>query len=113
MKIKASNLTINVSNMDQSIAFYESIGFDLKQRWDNHYAQLMATGITIGLHPSSQAQKQSGGLSIGFTVEDFQSSRDELKQLNIAFTERTEEGGDFLHFNDPDGTALYIINSRW
>jgi len=27
-------------------------------------------------------------------------------------TERSEEGGQFLHFADPDGTALYFIKSK-
>jgi hypothetical protein len=33
--------------------------------------------------------------------------------FNINVTERKEEGGQFLHFNDPDGTALYFIKSKW
>jgi len=28
-------------------------------------------------------------------------------------TERSEEGGQFLHFADPDGTPLYFIKSKW
>jgi len=28
-------------------------------------------------------------------------------------TERSEEGGQFLHFTDPDGTALYFIKPKW
>ena len=48
MLIKDSNITIMVKDMDRSISFYQSLGMTLKNRWDNHYAQLTAPGITIG-----------------------------------------------------------------
>ena len=115
MKILNTHVTINVLDMDHSIAFYQSIGFTLSQRWDNHYAQLTAPGIEIGLHPTakSNAPGNSGGLSIGFTTEDFEATRQELNQLGIHITERKEAGGDFLNFNDPDGTSLYFIRPKW
>ena len=115
MQIKSTNLTINVADIDKSISFYKSIGFSLKERWENHYAQLIAPGIMIGLHPFSNSalQGSSGILSIGFIVNDFEASKNSLIQLGIAIKERTEEGGDFLHFNDPDGTSLYIIQPKW
>ena len=115
MKIKDSNITIDVSAIEKSISFYESIGFTLKKRWNNHYALLIAPGIAIGLHPTSKSNtpRNSGILSIGFTTEDFEETKIALKQLGIAVTERTEEGGEFLHFNDPDGTSLYFIHSKW
>ncbi len=115
MKIKESNITINVSNLEKSIAFYESIGLTLKSRWGNHYAQLIAPGIVIGLHPSNdnKLQSGSGGVSIGFTSEDFENLKSEMNALSITTLERNEEGGQFLHFNDPDGVALYFIKPKW
>ena len=115
MEILNSNVTINVKDLNKSLMFYEKIGFSLKQRWDNHYAQLSAPGIELGLHPSN-APVGSGnrdGISIGFTTRDFEKTKNELSKLGISVTERTEEGGDFLHFNDPDGTSLYFIRSKW
>lgn len=115
MEILHSNLTINVKNFNESIAFYEKIGFSLKQRWGDHYAQLTAPGIEIGLHPSDSDAPigRRDGISIGFTTSDFEQTKNELAELGISFTERNEEGGDFLHFQDPDGTRLYFIRSRW
>ena len=115
MNIKDSNVTINVRDIEKSIVFYESIGFTLKERWSNHYAQLSASGIVIGLHPTKESnlQSNSGNLSIGFTTDDFEQTKADLLEFGIALTERKEEGGDFLHFNDPDGTALYFIQPKW
>jgi catechol 2,3-dioxygenase-like lactoylglutathione lyase family enzyme len=73
MTIKDSNVTIMVADMTASIAFYESIGFSLRNRWGNHYAQLTAPGITIGLHPSEEnTAKNSGNIAIGVYNRRFQ-----------------------------------------
>ena len=68
MTIKDSNITINVKDLDRSIAFYESIGLKIKNRWGKHYAQLSTPGLVIGLHPtnSNNLKENSGNVSIGF-----------------------------------------------
>jgi catechol 2,3-dioxygenase-like lactoylglutathione lyase family enzyme len=113
MSIKDSNVTIMVKDMDKSVAFYQSIGFTIKQRWDNHYAQLSAPGITVGLHPTNDSISNSGNVSIGFTTDNFEESKDQLNSLTIQTQLREEEGGKFIHFSDPDGTALYFIKPKW
>ena len=115
MTIKDSNITINVKEMDRSISFYQSIGFNVKNRWGNNYAQLTASGIVIGLHPTSNGNLagNSGNVSIGFTTDNIEETKSSLEQLSIDVTERNEEGGQFLHFSDPDGTALYFIKPKW
>lgn len=115
MTIKESNITINVKDLDQSVSFYKSIGLTVKNRWGNYYAQLTAPGVIIGLHPSSDINLagNSGDASIGFTADDFEEARSLLQKLSISTTDRQEEGGQFLHFNDPDGTALYFIKPAW
>lgn len=113
--IKEANITINVKDLDNSISFYKSIGFTEQKRWGNHYAQLTAPGIVIGLHPTpdSSLTGSSGIVSIGFTSDNFDETQSVLQKLSIDTEKRDEEGGRFLHFNDPDGTALYFIESKW
>lgn len=115
MKITDTNVTINVKNLDTSISFYETIGFTVKNRWENYYAQLIAPGIVIGLHPTAGTAlaEGSGNVSIGFTTDTFEKTKNELQKLSIKITERQEEGGQFLHFSDPDGTLLYFIKPKW
>ena len=115
MTIKESNITINVKDMDNSISFYESVGFTLKNRWGSYYAQLTAPGITIGLHPTSDTNLKgsSGNVSIGFTTDNFEETKSSLQKLSIPATDRQEKGGQFLHFNDPDGVSLYFIKPKW
>jgi len=115
MTIKQANVTVNVKDMDRSISFYQSIGLTIKNRWGNYYAQLNAPGVDIGLHPTgnSNLAGTSGNVSIGFTTDNLEETRTSLQQLSIQVTERSEEGGQFLHFTDPDGTALYFIKPKW
>ncbi|HYV93536.1 MAG TPA: VOC family protein [Chitinophagales bacterium] len=115
MTIKDTNLTINVKDMDQAISFYQSIGFAVKNRWENYYAQLTAPGIVIGLHPTRENNLTggSGNTSIGFTTDDLEEAKSHLQKLAIPVTTRDEEGGQFLHFSDPDGTSLYFIKPKW
>jgi catechol 2,3-dioxygenase-like lactoylglutathione lyase family enzyme len=115
MAIKDSNITIMVKDMDKSIAFYQSIGLSLKNRWGNNYAEVEAPGITIGLHPVSadNVKRGSGSVSIGFTTDNFEETVSMLSQLPIQAEKRNEEGGQFIHFTDPDGTAVYFIKPKW
>ena len=113
MEIQQANITINVKDMDKSVSFYQSLGLAVKKRWGNFYAQMTAPGIVIGLHPGSNLPGNSGNVSIGFTTNNIDETRSSLQQLAIQATERSEEGGQFLHFTDPDGTALYFIKSKW
>lgn len=115
MKITNSNITINILDLDNSISFYKSLGLELQNRWGNFYAQMKAPNLLIGLHPTEEAKLlgNSGNISIGFTADDLNHSKSMLKKLSIKFNERKEDGGDFLHFNDPDGTALYFIKPKW
>ena len=113
MAIKDSNLTIMIKDMNRSISFYQSIGFTVKNQWGEHYAQMTAPGITLGLHPSNESFSGSGNLSIGLTTENFQDTKEMLQKLSIDYTERNEDGGQFIHFKDPDGSELYFINPKW
>ena len=115
MTINQANVTVNVKDMDASVSFYQSIGLSVKNRWGNYYAQLTAPGITIGLHPTgnNNLKGNSGNVSLGFTTDNIEETRSSLEKLSIMVTERSEEGGQFLHFTDPDGTALYFIKPKW
>jgi predicted enzyme related to lactoylglutathione lyase len=74
-----------------------------------------STRVTTGLHPTDNLHLSgnSGNVSIGFATDDIEETRSSLEKLSIKVTERSEEGGQFLHFTDPDGTALYFIKSKW
>ncbi|HSY76672.1 MAG TPA: VOC family protein [Bacteroidia bacterium] len=113
LKITETNVTLMVMNLDKSIHFYESIGLKLKQRWDNHYAMIETTGLTIGLHPSEKPVKPSTQMSIGFMVDDIKEAKTILDKNKTTYSEDDGKSGIYLHFQDLDGTALYFTQPKW
>jgi catechol 2,3-dioxygenase-like lactoylglutathione lyase family enzyme len=114
ISITGTNVTIMVNDMDKAIQFYEGIGLTVKQRWDNNYAMLTTTGITIGLHPSDDMTTNSGTVSIGFMVGTPEEAKDILDKNKIAYTESDDgKSGIYFHFKDPYGTVLYFVKPKW
>ncbi len=114
MTITGSNVTLMVNNMDTSINFYESIGLKLKNRWDDHYAMMTAEGITLGIHPKSNAVPNSGTVSIGFMIANINDAKLVLDKNKIAYkSEDDGKSGLYAHFTDPDGTILYFVEPKW
>ena len=114
MKIKGSNVTVMVKNMDDAIRFYESIGLTLNQRWDNHYAMISGEGITFGLHPAHGGDSSSGTVSIGFMVDKIADAKNILDANKIVYKEENDgKSGLYIHFKDLDGTILYFVEPRW
>jgi catechol 2,3-dioxygenase-like lactoylglutathione lyase family enzyme len=114
IKINESNVTIMVKDMDKAISFYESIGLTIKNRWGNHYAMLVAKGITIGIHPSDEKKNSSGTVSVGFMISDINEAKETLDKNNIKYEfQDDDKSGDYLHFKDHDGTILYYVKPKW
>ena len=111
--INESNVTIMVGDMDRSIQFYEQIGLTLKNRWDNHYAMIGTTGLTIGIHPGGEGSQGSGNTSIGFMVDKIEDARSLLEENKIQYKHEDGKSGNYLKFTDPDGTQLYFVQPKW
>ena len=112
------NVTIMVADMERSIHFYtDALGLPLGFRAGNEWAQIEAPGLTIGLHPVREpaAAPPDGRISIGFGVQDLAATIASLRQNGVAIADLgdVEPGRDRLvHFADPDGTPLYLIEVR-
>lgn len=110
MKINDATVTIIVSDMSRSVLFYESIGFTIKNRWENHYAMLTVPGLTIGLHPSKgETMTGAGNTSIGLVIDSGDEATALLKKLDVKIESRQGQAGYFISFTDPDGTELYFV----
>jgi catechol 2,3-dioxygenase-like lactoylglutathione lyase family enzyme len=113
MVIKETNVTVMVRDLDASIAFYTAIGLTLKQRWENHYAMVETTGVTIGLHPSDGSAAPTKQVSIGFMIDDINEAKALLTALGTVYALEDGKSGLYVHFTDPDGMALYFTQPLW
>ena len=114
--ISGGNATVFVSNMDKALHFYTTVlGLRLAERYGDHWATVEAgRGFTIGLHPASPkypAPGTKGGITLGLEVQQpLESVVQQLKERGTRFTGEIirEQGGNFAHLEDPDGTPIYL-----
>jgi len=116
--LKEGNVTVMVSEMNSAIQFYvEKLGLTLKVRYSDQFAQVVAPGLTIALHPADRQGRRSGrseGLSIGLRVDNLERTMKDLEGKGLKFSPVVEDGPVRLaSFKDPDGNPLYLAESRW
>ena len=111
---------IGVSNMDQSVGFYnDTLGLPLKYK-TNEWTEFQTGATTLALHlskpriasPTAQREMVAGTSTIGFNVTDLEKTCRELKAKNVRFVMeprmREEEGIKLAVCLDPDGLEISI-----
>lgn len=111
LEIIRANVTVMVSDLDRAIEFYtERLGLQLVRRYNNHWADIEGPGITIGLHPTRKIINPGDNMQIGIRVADVQHAQSLLQNSGIKFN-ATADQVRMVHFNDPDGNTLYLIQT--
>ena len=112
--VSAGNATVYINSMDAAIAFYSGVlGMKVTSHFGDHWATVEAGGFQIGLHPKLEKEPQPGthgSITIGLIVTDIEAVRATLLEGgagNVANVVKGD-GGDFVHFDDPDGNALCL-----
>lgn len=110
-----NQITIHISNLERSIAFYEKLGLLLiVNSPDNGYARFECPdgGSTFSVHEAKEFSPK--GASIYFEVEDVDAVVDALKEKGVAFeTEPTDKPHLWREAwcRDPDGYRIGIYNA--
>jgi catechol 2,3-dioxygenase-like lactoylglutathione lyase family enzyme len=118
--ISGGNVTVLVSDMDAAVDFYtNALSMKLTSRFGNHWASVDAgKGLVIGLHPASPkfpAPGTKGGMMIGLEIDEpIEGAVDRLQQNGVRFKGAIvkDGAGNFVDFEDPDGNALYLWETR-
>jgi len=98
-----------ISNMDKAIEFYHDLlGLELVNRYENHYAEIQAPDLLIGLHPTSNKIKFGNNISIGLGVTDFDSTIKELESKGLRFKLEVDGWIRLAYFVDPDKNQLFL-----
>ena len=117
--LKATTAFYDVQDMDRAVKFYtETLGFPLKVRFGNHWAEVDAGSISIGLHPTEDGAPVStdGGATVSFAVTNLEQLAENLKSKGVAVGEiRTPPRGKFLMAKDSEGNYLHFIEfaDKW
>ena len=111
--LKSCRVNVMISNMDAAIEFYVGIlGLELVNRYGNHYAEIQAPGLMLGLHPSSDKITTGNNLSIGFGITDFDVTLKNLQAKGIEFTIEQEGWIRLAYFTDPDQNQLFLAENK-
>jgi catechol 2,3-dioxygenase-like lactoylglutathione lyase family enzyme len=113
--IQGGNATISVSDMQRSVDFYTGVlGLRLVYRADDHWAQLAAGDLAIGLHPASDrgpAPGTPGAITVGLSVDvPIGKAIAALAASGVQVHGPVPGGGGVVlaFFADPDGNPLYL-----
>ncbi|MFQ6074273.1 MAG: VOC family protein, partial [Candidatus Bathyarchaeia archaeon] len=101
---KIENLTLPVSDLKKSVAFYEKIlGLEKRNEWSN-YATFSIGEIKLGLDPDPKAE-----LQIYMRVANVDEEYKTLKEKGVRFIREPKDqywGGRTAMFTDPDGNKF-------
>jgi catechol 2,3-dioxygenase-like lactoylglutathione lyase family enzyme len=113
--IQGGNATIYVSDMQRAVDFYTgALGLRLVFRADDHWAQLDAGGMAIGLHPAADhnpAPGTPGAITVGLAVDvPIAEAIAALAAHGVEVRGPVPGGGgtSLAFFSDPDGNPLYL-----
>jgi len=102
-----------ISNMDKAIEFYQDkLDLELIERYGDHYAEVKAPDLLIGLHPMTEKVVQGNNLSIGFGVVEFDSTIKELESRGIEFNLEQDGWIRLAHFTDYDNNQLFLAERK-
>jgi catechol 2,3-dioxygenase-like lactoylglutathione lyase family enzyme len=116
--IQGGVVTIYVSDLQRAVDFYAHVlGLRLLFRADDHWAQVDAGGLQIGLHPASDSGPAPGtpgaitlGLAVSAPIADAVAA---LESKHVAVAGPVPGGGGIklAFFTDPDGNPLYLAEA--
>ena len=110
--LQHSRVNIMISDMTKAITFYvDVLGLKLINQWGDHYAEVHAKDLLIGLHPFSGNVTVGSNMSVGFGVSEFDETVRSLESKGIEFKIAEEGWVRLAYFTDPDGNLLYLAEN--
>jgi lactoylglutathione lyase len=115
--ITEANVTVFVSDLEKSVNFYTKLlGLKLRRRVNNHWAEVEAPGLTIGLHPPGEGEREpgkTGSMSIGLTADNLQATVAEFRArgVDIPYYVVEDRPVKLVWFRDPDNNPLYLTET--
>ena len=114
MRLNLNQITIHVSDMERSIAFYQQLGLRLIVKSNPHYARFecLAGDATFSLHQNAEGKQ--GNAWIYFETETLDEDVEKLLAEGIEFEELPKDQPWLWReakLKDPDGNQLILFKA--
>jgi uncharacterized glyoxalase superfamily protein PhnB len=83
LQVKSLSLNLTVNNLQQSIAFFEGLGFGVEEKWEEK-------GVLLGV------MLRAGDARVGLSQDDWKKGRDRLKGVGMRLFLSTTQDIDQL-----------------
>ncbi|MGU3524274.1 fosfomycin resistance glutathione transferase [Enterobacteriaceae bacterium C23F] len=105
-----NHLTLAVTNIDQSIAFYQQLpGMRLRARWDKGaYLSCGELWLCLSLDDEVTRKQDYTHYAFSLTAEDFPKVVKLLETLGAVVWKENKSEGESFYFLDPDGHRLEL-----
>jgi catechol 2,3-dioxygenase-like lactoylglutathione lyase family enzyme len=105
-----NQITISVSDISVSLAFYQKLGLELIVRYD-HYCRLIVPGNQATFSIEKTDKSEPGGTVIYFECDELDKKVEELKSKGIVFTKDPADQNWLwreAYLKDPDGHTICL-----
>ncbi len=113
--LQVRQLVLSTDNLDESIAFYEGLGFALKFRDGSHYAALDGGSVTIALATSID-HPLPGKVVVGVKAEDVDATARAVEDAGGAIVKApyddAHERRAVVYDNQGNGLVVYKPHPR-
>jgi catechol 2,3-dioxygenase-like lactoylglutathione lyase family enzyme len=115
VNIKTVNVTFHVSDLPETVSFYENVlGLQKKSHWPT-YAVFDLCGIMLAFEPGGERGTKKGVPDIYLQVDNVDDAYGELRGKGVRFlTEPKDQswGARTAKFEDPDGNTFILVQLK-
>jgi catechol 2,3-dioxygenase-like lactoylglutathione lyase family enzyme len=132
MEYRLHHPAITVRDMDESVAFYALLGYEVVHREDDHYGSILVIMRQAGSYieffqwpqndnaepfdfPLANDVEQLGIRHLAWQVDDLEAAMQDLLQKGVP-PERISRGrglGNYFFVKDPDGWWIEVLLDRF
>ena len=112
---RINNITFAVSNLKETVSFYENtLGLKKTAEWNN-YVMFDVGGMELAFEPGGKKGRKEGMPDVFMLVDDVDEVYNKLKEKGVKFATEPKDqqwGGRTAAFLDPDENMFVLVHFK-